>query len=91
MLTPNIKKISRNKELHYTALKKEDLSLATNYCGVNLSSRAAKIHKKLFSGRIRPVKDVLLPKNQKRYREQSSTTSQVLAFHCAVERLKQRQ
>ena len=48
--------------------KKGDLSIASNYRGITLSSSASKIYNKMLLNRIRPILDEKLRTNQNGFR-----------------------
>ena len=60
--------------------EKGDLGLAKNYCGITLTSIAAKIYNTLLHNRIEPKIENILRKNQNGFRRNRSTTSQILTI-----------
>ena len=58
--------------------KKGDLSSTNNYRGITLKCRAAKIYNLMLLNRIRPAVDIILRKNQNRFRTIRSTSGQIL-------------
>ena len=71
--------------------KKGDLSKATNYRGISLTSIAAKIFNRLILNRIRPHMEPLLRPNQNGFRAERSTTSHILALRRLIEGIKDKQ
>ena len=65
--------------------KKGDLSRATNYRGISLTSIAAKIFNRLILNRCRPHIEPLLRPNQNGFRAERSTTSHILALRRLIE------
>ena len=65
--------------------KKGDLGLAKNYRGITLTSIVAKIYKALLHNRIEPKIDNIFRKNQRGFRRNSSTTSQILTIRRILE------
>ena len=65
--------------------KKGDLSRATNYQGISLTSIAAKIFNRLILNRCRPHIEPLLRPNQNGFRAERSTTSHILALRRLIE------
>ena len=65
--------------------KKGDLGLAKNYRGITFTSIAAKIYNALLRNRIEPKIDNILRKNQKGFRRNRSTTSQILTIRRILE------
>ena len=61
-------------------LKKGDLRLAKNYCGITLTSIVAKIYNALLQNCIEPKIDNILRKNQNDFRRNRSMTSQILTI-----------
>ena len=68
--------------------KKGDLSKASNYRGISLTSIAAKIFNRLILNRIRPHIEPLLRPNQNGFRAERSTTSHILALRRLIEGIK---
>ena len=60
--------------------KKGDLGLAKNYRGITLTSIAAEIYNALLRNRIEPKIHNILRRNQKGFRRNISTTSQILTI-----------
>ena len=65
--------------------KKGDLGLAKNYRGITLTSIAAKIYNALLRNCMEPKIDNILRKNQKGFRRNKSTTSQILTIRRILE------
>ena len=65
-----------------------DLSLATNYRGISLIPRAAKIYNKLLLNRIKPVMEKILRINQNRFRQNRGTEAQILTLRRIIEGIK---
>ena len=65
--------------------KKGDLGLAKNYRGITLTSIAAKIYNALLRNSIEPKIHNILRKNQKGFRRNRSTTSQILTIRRILE------
>lgn len=68
--------------------KKGDLSVATNYRGITLTSSAAKIYNHLLLNRIRPELEKVLRKNQNGFRQKRSTVGQILTIRRLIEGIK---
>ena len=60
--------------------KKNDLSLAKNYRGITLTFIEAKTYNALLQNHIEPKLENILRKNQNGFRENRSTTSQILSI-----------
>ena len=67
---------------------KGDLGLAKNYRFITLTSIAAKIYNALQRNRIEPKIDNILRKNQKGFRRNRSTTSQILTIRRILESVR---
>ena len=63
--------------------KKGDLGVAWNYRGINLTSIVAKIYKSMLLNRIRPYIDPILRRNQNGFRQNRSTSGQILTVRRA--------
>ena len=61
-------------------LKKDDLGIAKNYQGITLTSIAVKIYNALLRNCIEPKIEKILRRNQKSFRRNRSTTSQILTI-----------
>lgn len=70
--------------------KKGDLTKASNYRGISLTSIAAKIFNKLILNRCRPHVEPVLRQNQNGFRAERSTTSHILALRRLIEGIKDR-
>ena len=68
--------------------KKGDLSIASNYREITLSSSASKIYNKILLNRIRPFLDEKLRTNQNSFRLGRSTLAQILTLRRIVEGVK---
>ena len=68
--------------------KKSDLRLAKNYRGITLTSIAAKIYNVLLRNHIESKIDNILRKNQKGFRRNRSTTSQILTIRRILESVR---
>ena len=68
--------------------KKEDLSIASNYREITLSSSASKIYNKMLLNRIRPILDEKLRTNQNGFRPGRSTLAQILTLRRILEVVK---
>ena len=69
--------------------KKGDLSKASNYRGISLSSITLKlINRMILINRIQPVLEPHLRHNQHGFRPSRSTTSQILALRRLIEGVK---
>ena len=68
--------------------KKGDLGVASNYCGITLTSIAAKIHNSMLLNRIKPYIDLILRRNQNGFRQNRSTSGQILTARCIIEGVK---
>ena len=68
--------------------KKRDLSIASNYRGITLSSPASKIYNKMLLNRIRPILDEKLRTNQNGFRPGRSTHAQILTLKRIIEGVK---
>ena len=71
--------------------KKGNLSSTKNYRGITLTCISAKIYNLMFLNRIRPVLDPLLRKNQNGFRQNRSTTGQILTIRRIIEGAKSKQ
>ena len=69
-------------------LKSRDLSLASNYRGISLSSTFAKLINKMLLKRIQPKLDPHLRPNQNGFRPKRSTTAHILALRRLIEGVK---
>ena len=65
--------------------KKGDISQAKNYRGITLTSIAEHIYNLMFLKRIRPEIDPILRKNQNGFRQNRSTTGQILKIRRIIE------
>ena len=65
--------------------KKGDISQAKNYRGITLTSIAATIYNLMLLNRIRPEIDPILRKNQNGFRQNRSTTGQILRIRRLIE------
>ena len=65
--------------------KKGDISQAKNYRGITLTSITAKIYNLMLLNRIRPEIDPILRKNQNGFRQNRSTTGQILTIRRIIE------
>ena len=68
--------------------KKVDLSIASNYRGINLSSSVSKIYNKMLLNRIRPILDEKWRTNQNFFRPGQSTLAQILTLRRIIEGVK---
>ena len=68
--------------------KKGNLSSTKNYRGITLTCISAKIYNLMLLNRIRPVLDPLLRKNQNGFRQNRSTTGQILTIRRIIEGAK---
>ena len=68
--------------------QKGDLSKASNYRGISLTSIAAKIFNRLILNRCLPHIEALLRPNQNGFRAERSTTSHILALRRLIEGIK---
>ena len=71
--------------------KKGNLSSTKNYRGITLTCISAKIYNLMLLNRIRPVLDPLLRKNQNGFRQNRSTTGQILTIRRIIEGAKSKQ
>ena len=65
--------------------KMGDLSSTNKYRGITLKCIAAKIYNLMLLNRIRPAVDIILRKNQNRFRTNRSTSGQILAVRRIIE------
>ena len=70
--------------------KKGDLGVASNYRGITHTSIAAKIYNTMLLNRLRPHIDPLLRKNQNGFRQNRSTTGQILTIRRLIEGVKEK-
>ena len=68
--------------------KKRDLSIASNYRRITLSSSASKIYNKMLLNRILPILDEKLRTNQDGFRPGRSTLAQILTLRRIIEGVK---
>ena len=68
--------------------KKGNLGVTTNYRGITLTSIAAKIYNLLLLNRIRPAMESKLRKNQNGFRQNRSTSAQILTVRRIIEGVK---
>ena len=68
--------------------KKGDLSKATNYRGISLTSIAARIYNRMILNSCRPHIEPVLRPNQNGFRAERSTTSHILALRRLIEGVK---
>ena len=68
--------------------KKGDLSKASNYRGISLSSVSAKLINRMILNRIQPVLDPHLRQNQNGFRPGRSTAAHILALRRLIEGVK---
>ena len=68
--------------------KKGDLGVASNYRGITLISIAAKIYNSMLLNRIRPYIDPILRRNQNGFRQNRSTSGQILTVRRIIEGVK---
>jgi len=71
--------------------KKGDLGLASNYRGITLTSIAAKIYNSMLLNRLRPHIDPILRRNQNGFRQNRSTSGQILSIRRIIEGVKAKQ
>ena len=62
--------------------------MTDNYRGINLTRIVAKMFKRMILNRLRPAIDPLLRNSQNGFREDRSTTSQLLARKRIIEEVK---
>ena len=65
--------------------KNGDLSIASNYLRITLSSSASKIYNKMLLNRIRPILDEKLKTNQNGFRPDRSTLVQIFKLRKIIE------
>ena len=68
--------------------KKGDLGQTTNYRGITLTSIAAKIYNSMLLNRLRPYIDPVLRRNQNGFRQNRSTSGQILTVRRIIEGVK---
>ena len=68
--------------------KKGDLGVASNYHGITLTSIAEKIYNPMLLNRIRQYIDPILCRNQNGFRQNRSTSGQILTVRCIIEGVK---
>ena len=71
-------------------LKKGDLSLPSNHCGISLSSIVTKVINRMILNRIQPKVDPHLRSTQNGFRPGRSTTAQILVLRRLIEGVKER-
>ena len=68
--------------------KKGDLGVASNYHEITLTSIAAKVYNSMLLNRIRPHIDPILRRNQNGFRQNRSTSGQILTVRRIIEGVK---
>ena len=68
--------------------KKGDLGVVNNYRGIALTTISAKIYNTLLLNHIQPALQLILRKNQNRFRKNRSTIGQILIVRRIIEGVK---